>query len=179
MQDELKLLARARALEQEALAQIHDDYYGPIFRYIAMRVGDHQTAEDLTSEVFLRLLSALRDHTAPDRTLRGWLYAVAFRVVKDHYRRQYRRQDQQLHEGIPSEKPTPADMVAEKINWERLQEKLLMLTDEQQNVIALRFGASFSIRQTAEAMNKSEGAVKQLQLRAVATLARLMESGHE
>jgi RNA polymerase sigma-70 factor (ECF subfamily) len=179
VQDELKLLARARALEQDALAQIHDDYYGPIFRYIAMRVGDHQTAEDLTSEVFLRLLSALRDHTAPERTLRGWLYAVAFRVVKDHYRQQYRRQDQQLHEGIPSGKPAPADVVAEKITWERVQGALPLLTDDQQNVIALRFGADLSIRQTAEVMNKSEGAVKQLQLRAVATLARHLEVGDE
>ncbi len=176
MQDELKLLARARALEQEALAQIHDDYYGPIFRYIAMRIGDHQTAEDLTSEVFLRLLCALRDHTAPERTLRGWLYAVAFRVVKDHYRQQYRHQDQQLHEGIPSGKPAPADVVAEKITWERVRAALPLLTEDQQHVIALRFGADLSIRQTAEVLNKSEGAVKQLQIRAVATLARNLES---
>lgn len=179
MHDELKLLARARALEQDALAEIHDHYYGPIFRYIAMRVGDHQTAEDLTSEVFLRLLSALRDYTAPDRTLRGWLYAVAFRVVKDHYRQQYRRQEQKLHEGIPARNPAPAEVVAEKITWERVQAALHLLSDDQQNVVALRFGAELSIRETAEALDKSEGAVKQLQLRAIASLTRHLEIKHE
>ena len=73
MPDEITLLARARALEDEALAEIHETYYEPIFRYIVFRVSNQQIAEDLTSEVFVRLLSALRDHTAPQNTLRGWL----------------------------------------------------------------------------------------------------------
>lgn len=172
MQDELKLLARARALEQEALAEIHDTYYGPIFRYITVRVSDHQTAEDLTSEVFLRLLSALRDHTAPERTLRGWLFAVAFRVVKDHHRQQYRRQEQQLHEGIPAGNPLPSETVAAQLTWEQVKNSLPLLTEDQKNVIALRFGVDLSIQDTASILNKTEGAVKQLQARAVAALTR-------
>ncbi|MEJ2750242.1 MAG: sigma factor [Anaerolineae bacterium] len=89
--DEYLLLNRARALELEALEQIHDMYYVPIFRYISLRVNEHETAEDLTSEVFTRLLSALQDKTAPQKTIRGWLYSVASRVVKDFYRKKYRR----------------------------------------------------------------------------------------
>lgn len=179
MQEDLKLLARAKALEQEALAEIHDTYYGPIFRYISVRVGEHQVAEDLTSEVFLRLLSALRDHTAPQRTLRGWLYAVAFRVVKDHHRTRYRRQEQELHEGIPSSNPAPAEIVNQKMFREELQQSLSYLTEDQQDVIALRFGVGLTVRETAEALNKSEGAVKQLQVRAVATLTRHMRADNE
>ena len=86
VQDELTLLARARQLDPEALAHIHETYYTSIFRYVAFRVGDHATAEDLTSEVFTRLLTALRDKNAPQNTLRGWLYGVAARVVSDHHR---------------------------------------------------------------------------------------------
>ena len=86
VQDELTLLARARQLDPEALALIHETYYTSIFRYVAFRVGDHATAEDLTSEVFTRLLTALRDKNAPQNTLRGWLYGVAARVVSDHHR---------------------------------------------------------------------------------------------
>lgn len=171
------LLARARAYEQEALAEIHNLYYEPIFRYIAARVSDHQTVEDLTSEVFLRLLNALRERTAPERTLRGWLYAVAFRVVKDHYRKQYRRREQALHEGIPARNPTPAEVVAARISWERVQELLPLLTEDQQNVLAMRYGTEMSVRETAAALNKSEGAVKMLQARAVATLSRYLDPG--
>ena len=93
VQDEMQLLARARALDPEALSQVHNEYYRPIFRYVSFRVGDHKAAEDLTSEVFTRLLSALRDKTAPQNTLRGWLYGVAARVVSDHYRRQARARE--------------------------------------------------------------------------------------
>jgi RNA polymerase sigma-70 factor (ECF subfamily) len=89
VQDELTLLARARQLDPEALAHIHETYYTSIFRYVAFRVGDHATAEDLTSEVFTRLLTALRDKGAPQNTLRGWLYGVAARVVNDHHRKAY------------------------------------------------------------------------------------------
>jgi RNA polymerase sigma factor (sigma-70 family) len=85
-QEELILLNRARSLNQDALAEIHERYYTPIYRYISFRVSDLQTVEDLTSEVFLRLLNALRDRHAPQNTLQGWLYGVASSVVKEYYR---------------------------------------------------------------------------------------------
>lgn len=174
MQDEIRLLARARALDQEALTQIHDVYYGPIFRYIVLKVSDHDTAEDLTSEVFLRLLNALRDRTAPDRTLRGWLYAVASRVVSDHYRRHYRAPLTAISEEMPDQALEPAELVYSRLTWQQVQGLMQELTAEQQEVLALRFGYEMSIRDVAEVLNKSEGAVKQLQARAIASLARLL-----
>ena len=111
MQDELALLARARTLDPDALAQIHDTYFAPIFRYVAFRVGDRQTAEDLASEVFTRFLSSLRDRTAPQNTLRGWLYGVAARVVSDHYRKHYRAPQVELDESIASDESNPAVFV--------------------------------------------------------------------
>ena len=104
--DENLLLSRARSLDPEALADIHDIYYTPIFRYVVMRINDQQTAEDLTSEVFTRLLSALREKSAPQNTLRGWLYGVASRVVSDHYRRHYRRKLVEVDESLPGQKKT-------------------------------------------------------------------------
>ncbi len=177
VQDELLLLHRARSLESEALAEIHDTYYVPIFRYIAMRVGDHATAEDLASDVFIRLLDALRDKTAPQKTLRGWLFAVASRVVKDHFRQRYRRQLTHLDESLASEAIGPDRVVEMKLTHEVLHAALGELTEEQQNVLALRFGYEMSIREVAETMGKSEGAVKMLQARAVAMLSRTMYPG--
>ncbi len=170
--DELTLLARARQLDPEALAHIHDTYYTSIFRYVAFRVGDHATAEDLTSEVFTRLLTALRDKTAPQNTLRGWLYGVAARVVSDHHRQTYRAQQVELDESFASADHDPADIVDRKLMQENLLRAIQDLTEEQRHVLSLRFGSNMPIQDVARSLGKSEGAVKQLQARAVAALAR-------
>jgi len=172
VQDELVLLNRARALDQEALAQIHDTYYAAIFRYIVVRVNDHETAEDLTSEVFTRLLGALRDHTAPQKTLRGWLFSVALYVVKDFYRKKYRRQQTSLNESMPSLTLGPDKTVEMKVTQAELKVAITELTEDQQNVIALRFGFDMPIQEVAQTMGKSEGSVKMLQARAIAALSR-------
>lgn len=178
VQDELILLNRARALDREALAEIHDMYYAAIFRYMAFRVGSHETAEDLTSEVFIRLLDALRDRNAPQNTLRGWLFGVASRVLKEHYRQKKRNQRQTaLDESLPSPTAGPAQALDTALTQEALQSAMAELTEDQQNVIALRFGYEMPIRNVAQTLGKSEGAVKQLQARAIAALSRKLSRG--
>ena len=172
VQDESTLLARARQLDPEALAHIHDTYYALIFRYVAFRVGDHATAEDLTSEVFMRLLTALRDKGAPQNTLRGWLYGVAARVVSDHHRKAYRAPQVELDESYASADHDPADIVDRKMVQEDVLRAMQELTEEQRHVLSLRFGSDMPIQDVARVLGKSEGAVKQLQARAVAALAR-------
>ena len=177
MQNELALLARARTLDSEALAQIHELYFTPIFRYVAFRVGDRDVAEDLTSEVFTRLLGALRDHTAPQNTLRGWLYGVAARVVSDHHRKQYRAPQIELDESLVSRDGDPEALVEALLTQENLRRAMSELTEEQQHVLGLRFGYELPIQEVARALGKTEGAVKQLQARAIAALARKLSSG--
>ena len=172
VQDDLTLLARARQLDSEALTLIHETYYSSIFRYVAFRVGDHATAEDLTSEVFTRLLSALRDKSAPQNTLRGWLYGVAARVVSDHHRQTYRAPQVELNEELVSADHDPADIVGRKLTQENVKRAMQALTEEQRHVLSLRFGADLPIQEVARTLGKSEGAIKQLQARAVAALAR-------
>jgi RNA polymerase sigma-70 factor, ECF subfamily len=172
VQDELTLLARARQLDPEALARIHETFYTSIFRYVAFRVGDHATAEDLTSEVFTRLLTALRDKHAPQNTLRGWLYGVAARVVSDHHRKAYRTPQVELDEELVSADHDPADIVDRKLTQESVKRAMQDLTEEQRHVLSLRFGSDLPIQEVARTLGKSEGAVKQLQARAVAALAR-------
>ncbi|MBE2222638.1 MAG: sigma-70 family RNA polymerase sigma factor [Anaerolineae bacterium] len=177
MQDELLLLHRVRALEPEALAEVHDTYYVPIYRYIIVRVNDPVTAEDLASEVFTRLLSALRDHTAPQNTLRGWLFSVASHIVKDHYRKQYRAPQTDLHENIPSTSNSPETHVDMKLDKEALHNAVTTLSEDQQNVIALRFGFGMSIHEAAKTIGKSEGSVKMLQARAIKNLSKKLKPG--
>ena len=105
--DEQTLLAGVRKLDPEALGQVHDAYYPAIFRYIAFKVGNHQVAEDLTSEVFTRLLSAVRERSAPDNTLRGWLYRVASFVVADYHRQRYKVEHTELSDAIKANTDDP------------------------------------------------------------------------
>ena len=172
MQDELKLLSRARALDEDALTQIHDRYYEAIFRYISFRVSNVQSVEDLTGEVFVRFLHALRNKSAPQNTIRGWLYGTASHVVKEHYRREGRATMTPLNEGIADEQVDLAATAQADIDKESLQKGLTELTDQQQHVLAMRFGQGMAIREVAEIMNKSQGSIKMLQARAIAALGQ-------
>lgn len=125
----------------------------------------------------MRLLHALRDKTAPQKTLRGWLFSVASRVVKDHYRKKYRVQHTELDDSFPSEMAEPDQEVEMRITQESIHDAMRDLTEDQQNVLALRFGYEMSIREVANTMGKSEGAIKMLQARAVAMLSRKLHTG--
>lgn len=174
VQNEQRLLTGVRQLDPDTLTEVHDLYYAAIFRYIAFRVGSQETAEDLTSEVFTRLLSAVRDRSAPQNTLRGWLYGVASRVVADHHRKQYREDQMKTMAIASNDSADPLDVVANKLTVAVLASAISDLTKDQQEVIALRFGYGMPIREAANMMGKSEGAIKQLQARAIASLTRVM-----
>ena len=83
---ESQLLEQARAYDAQALAEIYDRYAGTIYRYLYRYVGDAAQAEDLTSEVFLRLLQVLNTRRAPREHLQRWLYRVAHNLAMDHFR---------------------------------------------------------------------------------------------
>ncbi|WP_298816149.1 ECF subfamily RNA polymerase sigma factor, BldN family [Chloroflexus sp.] len=177
MLDDAELLSRACALETDALAAIHDAYYQPLYRYISFRVSDHHTCEDLVSEVFSRFLKAIAQRTAPRSNLRGWLFKVAANVVSDHYRRAYRAPSARLDERMVSQEPEPAEVAEQIAVNEELRRAISHLTDEQQQVLALRFGQNLPVQEVARILGKTEGAVKQLQLRAIAALARHLTPG--
>lgn len=177
MVDDTELLKRALAYDTEALGQIHDAYYAPLFRYIAFRVGDPHSAEDLASEVFTRFLSALRSRKPPQSTLRGWLFGVAAHVVSDHHRRSYRAPSAPLDDELASPEAGPDELAEGRATRDDLRRAVATLTDEQQSVLALRFGQELPIQTVADTLGKTEGAIKQLQARAIAALARKLTAG--
>ena len=174
VQDELLLLHRAKSLDQDALAQVHEQYYDAIYRYVAYRVNDLQTAEDLTSEVFIRFLHAIRQKNAPQNTIRGWLFGAASLILKEFYRKKKRTQLTELDDAMPDEWIEPAEKLEAQEKKQALHQAIADLTEEQQQVLALRFGYEMPVRDVAEMMNKSEGSVKMLQVRAIAALTRIM-----
>lgn len=174
MIDERSLLGRAQDLDKEAIAQIHDAYHGPIYRYLSFRVEDPQTVEDLTSEVFIRFVHALRRGRGPRENLRAWLYGVAANVLKEHYRAQRKQPLAQLDESLPGKGPSPEQDVNTRLEAEQLRRALGDLSKEQQEVLALRFGFGMRHKEVAQTLGKSEGAVRMLQVRAIAALTELL-----
>ncbi len=174
-QDERILLNRAIALDEDALAHIHDQYYDKIYRYISFRVNDLQTVEDLSSDVFIRFLTTIRTPSAPQNSLRGWLFGTANNVVKEYYRRNKREQWTELNEQISTSGKSPDEEVDVALLKGQLQQAVVDLTEEQQRVLALRFGLAMPVAEVAETMNKSIGSIKMLQARAIAGLTRRLK----
>lgn len=176
--DDNQLLQRVRRLEEDALTEVHAHYYQPLFRYIRFRVHDHATAEDLTSELFVRFLQAIQTKNAPQNSLRGWLFGTASYILKDYYRAKKRDQEQNvtlsdtLAGRLRSEDGSPSKALAGHTLEALLADALTELTEEQQQVLALRFGYGMSIREVAHNLQKSEAAIKMLQARALKMLAK-------
>lgn len=175
MVEEINLLKRALALDEEALAEIHDKYYQGVYRYFSFRMPDPQTAEDLTSEVFLRFLKAIRNKNAPPNTIQGWLFGTARNVAREYYRRSKKIEVVSITEKIPAREKSPEQKTSKRLDVQAVIKAMEELTDDQKHVLALRFGYGLPIREVAGIVNKSEAAVKMLQARAIMTLTKQMD----
>jgi RNA polymerase sigma factor, sigma-70 family len=176
---ELEILTeRIHQLDPEALAAAHDQFFPVIYRYVHYRLEDDQLVEDITSEVFLRMLDALRSKGASIRDIRAWLFGTASHLIKDYLRQKYRMQVDNLddHENLQGDQMLET-IVDHDFTNHNLKAALLHLTDEQQQVLVLRFSMELSLEETSQAMDKSVNAVKVVQYRALAALRRLMNEG--
>lgn len=173
-------LTRIRRLDMNALAQIHDRYYPDVYKFVRFRLNDEHISEDLTSEVFMRLLDALHRQTGPTKDLRNWLLGTASHLVNDHLRSRYSRPVEAVedHEDHLSASDNPESSFDRAWQSQQLQHAMQQLTHEQQEVLALRFMQEYSLEQTAAHMRKSVNAVKALQFRAIESLKRFLDFTH-
>jgi RNA polymerase sigma-70 factor (ECF subfamily) len=168
-----------RRLDPQVVGAIYDRYFPEIHRYIRYRVGDHAAAEDLASDVFVRLLESVERGRGPQSNLKGWLIGTASHIVVDHLRRRYRRPENELPESAPDSGPGPALIFDGREQDRLVQQAYLQLTAEQQNVLASA-SARVLLEETAAHMKKNVNAIKALQFRALASLQRLIgEVQHE
>ena len=176
--DEAKLLARASLGDPDAIASLYDLYASRIYNYIYRRTSDPVTAEDLTGQVFLRMIEALRSGKGWRTSFSGWLYRIAHNLVVDLYRKRsqvnYTPIDDTPH--IVSGADDPYKVAASRLDNDVLLRAINQLTDEQAQVVTLRFLEGYSIAEVANIMDKTDGAIKALQYRGVASLRRLMSS---
>lgn len=178
--NERQALDGLRNLDSHSIGAIYDTYFSEIYRYVLYRISDDSIAEDIASDVFVRLMEASQKKQGPQTNLRGWLIATASNAVNDHHRRQYRRPVEALSDAMRDEGQNIHAEIDSREQNRLVQDAITQLTDEQQNVLALRFGQGYSIEETAAVMRKNINAIKALQFRALASLQRQMgEVDHE
>ena len=170
--DERQALTGLQRLDSQAIESIYDQYFSEVYSYVRYRINDDTSAEDIASDVFVRLLEAARKKQGPQSSLKGWLIATASHAVNDHLRRQYRRPEEILSDSMADEKPGVHAEVDSREQNRMVQSAYAQLTSDQQHVLALRFGQGYSIEETAVHLQKNINAVKALQFRALASLQR-------
>jgi RNA polymerase sigma-70 factor (ECF subfamily) len=172
----MDLVERAQAGEADAFGRLYDQYSDTVYRYIYYRVGGKATAEDLTSETFLRALRRIGTFTWQGRDFGAWLVTIARNLVADHFKSSRFRLEVTTGEMLDANEVerSPEESVLESLSNAALLDAVRRLNPQQQECVTLRFLQGLSVAETARVMGKNEGAIKTLQYRAVRTLARLL-----
>lgn len=173
LKQEQQLVHAAQCGDEQALGQLYDAYVDRIYRYVLYRVSNPEIAEDLTSEVFLRVVEGLPGYQDREIPFVAWLYRIAHSRLVDYYRKSQR---QGQHEDIESVHLHVEDDLdnglIDAYNQEMVQEAMCLLTIEQQQVVHMRFIEGYNLQQSADALGKTVGAVKVMQHRAFEALSR-------
>jgi RNA polymerase sigma-70 factor (TIGR02952 family) len=173
------LVGRAQSGDAEAFGELYDHYVAMVHRYAYHRVGDRATAEDVTSETFVRALRRIDSLSFQGRDVGAWLVTIARNIIRDQVKSSRFRLEVATADMRDADRATdgPEDAVVQQLTNEQLLACVKQLGSEQQECIALRFLQGMSVAETAEIMGKKEGAIKALQHRAVRRLAGLLPDG--
>lgn len=169
--NEERLLVEAAQSDPTRFAELYEQNFHRVYAYIARRVTSRHSAEDLTAEVFQEALAGIRKFEWRGVPFAAWLLRIASRAVADYWKRSGRESGDARLDAEPSE-PAEAERNA------MLFQLVDRLPEAQFRVIHMRFVEQKSIREIAQELDRSEGAVKQLQLRAIETLRAQMEGAH-
>ena len=171
---EERLLVEAAQSDPAKFADLYDLHFGRIYAFIVRRVRDRDRAEDLTSEVFHKALAKLKSYEWRGAPFAAWLFRIAANAISDHLKRAARESENAEDPPEPSAEPDQEGAEA-RARLFRLVDKL---PTEQRRVMFGRFVEQRSIREIAQQLGKSEGAVKQLQFRALEKLRSQMEGAN-
>jgi RNA polymerase sigma-70 factor (TIGR02952 family) len=173
------LVHRAQDGDAEAFGELYDHYVTMVHRYVYHRVGDRATAEDVTSETFVRALRRIDSLSFQGRDVGAWLVTIARNIIRDHVKSSRFRLEVTTADMRDADRATdgPEDAVLQHLTNQQLLACVQQLGSEQQECIVLRFLHGLSVSETAEIMGKKDGAIKALQHRAVRRLAGLLPEG--
>jgi len=175
----IALVELARGGDADAFGMLYDHYQPSVYRFLFYRTRSGTLAEDLTSETFFRALRSMNNFRWQGKDFGAWLMTIARNLATDHFkagrtRLELTTEDMALHDDATE---GPESAVLAGLTNEILLQALTELPPEQRDCLVMRFLQGMSIAETAEVLGRSDGAVKQLQLRGVRNLAKLMPEG--
>jgi RNA polymerase sigma-70 factor, ECF subfamily len=173
-------LIAARRREPAAVTRVYTAYAPALFRFFLAAVGDRPTAEDLTGDVFKSAIEGLPGFRGPVEALGGWLFRIAHHDLSDYRRKQARSPcitplDDTLDEAaLAGGAVDPEEVALDRVEGDRVLAALRQLSPDQREVLLLRMAAGLTAPEVAAIVGKTTGAVKALQHRGVASLARVL-----
>jgi RNA polymerase sigma-70 factor (ECF subfamily) len=175
---DLKLLVeQAQQGNRDALEELYLLHFDRIYSYLHMSVGNRHDAEDLTTQVFVKMLESIGKFRWRSAPFSAWLFRIAHNLAMDHFRANKRWQpEEDVPEPDPGERSAAEEEALESIGRQSMLEMIGKLSHEQQQVLTLKFVFNFSNAEAATILDKTEGAIKSLQHRALASLQRQLES---
>lgn len=173
--EEARLIDEAKSGDPEAFAKLYDAYVERVSRYIYFRVSEAIDTEDLVSQVFLKAWEKLDRYKIGSSPFIAWLYTIARNLVIDHYRT--KKDVLPLEEAIafPSDMEMPDEEAQTRFDLQAMRDALQFLTSDQQQALILKYIAGLPNDSIAKIMNKQEGTIRGLQMRALQTLAKYMK----
>ncbi|MEK7507932.1 MAG: sigma-70 family RNA polymerase sigma factor [Patescibacteria group bacterium] len=172
---EVHIIKRAVRGDSSAFGLLYDHYQPKIYRFALVKVSHREEAEDLTHQVFLKAWQSIESYQDLGFPFSSWLYRIARNHVVDYYRTKKVTEsiDDTDPEKAPVEHSLNSDLL-EKLEVERVKNAIRKLKPEYQDVIIMRFVEDLPIRETALALDKSEGAIKLLQHRAIKEIQKML-----
>jgi len=171
---EWDLVKRAQEYEEEAIEALYQTYYPKIYNYAFLQMGDVQASEDLASDVMLKMIESINKYHFRGLPFGAWVFRIARNRLIDLHRRRRRRGEVDLSETLSSALANPQALAERALERGQIQIALKHLTDEQRQVITLKFIQGFDNSSIGQIMQRSEGAIKSLQHRALGSLRRLL-----
>lgn len=170
-----QLVARAQANDADAVGALYDHYVDQVFRFVRLRLRNQLDAEDVTQRVFLHMIEALPRYQPRGTPFAAWLFRIARNAVIDHVRTHRVHDPIEVVTDRASGGPSPEETAVTSAEMRRVAVALRLLTDEQREVIGLRFGAGLSHAEIAAVLHRREGAIRGTQFRALQALRRLLD----
>jgi len=171
-----KLVARAQQGDRSALEELYLIHFDRIYSYLHVSVGNRHDAEDLTTQTFLKMLESIGRFRWQSAPFSAWLFRIAHNLAMDHFRARKRVQpEEEVPEPLGSEEPSAELEAMQSIGRQSMLELIDTLSQEQQQVLTLKFVFNFANAEAATILGKTEGAIKSLQHRALVSLQKQLE----
>ena len=168
-----RLVARAKEGDRAALEQLYLIHFDRIYGYLQLSVGNRHDAEDLTNQTFIKMLESIDRFVWRQAPFSAWLFRIAHNLAMDHFRSGRRWQyEEEPPEHSASLEPSAEDEALAMIGRQSMLGMIGSLSEDQQQVLTLKFVFNFSNSEVATILGKTEGAIKSLQHRALASLQR-------